>query len=55
MPLPTEVSQRAPSRNVAQPVYFVLKGSQKRRALATSKAQQLQRELGVLPKLTSVK
>jgi hypothetical protein len=47
--------QRVPSRNIAQPVYFILRGAEKRRAMATSKAKNLQRELGVIPKLTSVK
>lgn len=47
--------QRVPSKNIAQPVYFILRGAEKRRAMATQKARQLQRELGVIPKLTSVK
>lgn len=47
--------QRVPSRNIAQPVYFILRGAERRRAMATSKAKELQRELGVLPRLTSVK
>lgn len=46
---------RVPSRNITQPVYFVLRGSQKRREMATAKAKHLQRELGVIPKLTCVK
>lgn len=53
---PTQREQhRIPSRNIAQPVYFILKGAEKRRALATTKAKNLQRELGVIPRLTSVK
>ena len=56
-PLSTQGSPttRMPSRNIAQPVYFVLRGSQKRRDMAQNKAQQLQRELGVAPRLTCVK
>jgi hypothetical protein len=46
---------RVPSRNISQPVYFILKGAEKRRLMATTKAQTLQKELGVLPRLTSVK
>ncbi len=53
-PTPREL-QRVPSRNIAQPVYFILRGAEKRRAMATSKAKNLQRELGVIPRLTSVK
>jgi hypothetical protein len=53
---PKDLSQeRMPSRNIAQPVYFILKGAEKRRTMATRKAKHLQRELGVIPKLTSVK
>jgi hypothetical protein len=51
----TRTSERAPSRNIAPSVYFILRGAEKRRAMAMSKAQNLQRELGVIPKLTSVK
>lgn len=47
--------QRMPSRNVSQPIYFILRGAEKRRAIATYNAQRLQRDLGVIPRLTSVK
>ena len=46
---------RTPSKNIAQSVHFVLQGAEKRRALATYKAKTLQRELGILPRLASVK
>lgn len=46
---------RVPGRNIGQPVYFVLRGAEKRRAMATNRAQQLQRDLGVIPRLKSVK
>lgn len=51
----TETTARVPSRNICQPVYFVLKGAEKRRSMAMAKARELQRELGVIPRLTSVK
>ena len=47
--------QRTPERNVSTAVQFVVKGSQKRRQLAYQKAKMLQRELGVIPTLVSVK
>ncbi|MCA9789125.1 MAG: hypothetical protein KC476_11365 [Cyanobacteria bacterium HKST-UBA06] len=47
--------QRTPCRNINAPVYFVIRGAQKRRAMAVQKAQSLQKELGVIPKLTCVK
>lgn len=55
MPPDNRSEQRMPSRNIAQPVYFILRGAEKRRAIATGKAKHLQRELGVIPRLTSVK
>lgn len=55
MPPTNREQQRVPSRNIAQPVYFILRGAEKRRSMAQNKAKSLQRELGVLPKLTSVK
>lgn len=48
-------TQRMPSRNIAQPVYFILRGAEKRRTMATGKAQDLQRQFGVIPRLKSVK
>ncbi len=48
-------TQRAPNRNIGNPVYFVLKGAERRRQMATSKAVSIQRELGVIPKITSLK
>lgn len=55
MPPTTRQDCRMPGRNIGPPVYFILRGAEKRRALALQKAQSLQRELGVLPRLTSVK
>ncbi len=55
MPPTTRQEQRVPCRNISQPIYFILKGAEKRRAMATHKAKNLQRELGVIPKLTSIK
>jgi hypothetical protein len=48
-------TRRVPERNVSTAVQFVVKGSQKRRQMAYQKAKMLQRELGVIPKLVSVK
>ncbi|MBY0450880.1 MAG: hypothetical protein K2X01_09685 [Cyanobacteria bacterium] len=47
--------QRVANRNTAFAVHFVVKGAEKRRNLAYGKAKTLQRELGVIPKLVSVK
>ncbi len=47
--------ERTPSKNIAEPVYFILKGAQKRRLMATQKAQSFQRDFGVIPRLKSVK
>ncbi len=47
--------QRIPGKNIAPSVAFILRGSERRRNMAMSKARQLQQELGVLPRLTSVK
>ncbi len=55
MPPVSRTTERVPSRNIAPAVYFILKGAEKRRALAMNKAQSLQRELGVIPRLKSVK
>jgi hypothetical protein len=46
---------RLPSRNTAFSVHFVIRGAEKRRGMAYSKAKSLQRELGVIPRLTCVK
>jgi hypothetical protein len=48
-------STRKPARNTAFAVHFVIKGAEKRRSLAYAKAKMLQRELGVIPRLTCVK
>lgn len=50
-----EKSQRTPARNTAFAVHFVIRGAEKRRNLAYTKAKMLQRELGVIPRLTCVK
>ena len=55
MPPSEQQTERVPSRNISQPIYFILKGAEKRRNFAIQKAQHLQRELGVLPRLQSVK
>lgn len=49
------IEQRLPARNTAFPVHFVIRGAEKRRSLAYAKAKMLQRELGVIPRLTCVK
>lgn len=54
-PVQRQPEHRVPSRNIAQSVYFILRGAERRRSMATSKAQKLQRELGVIPRITSVK
>lgn len=46
---------RVANRNTAYAVHFVIKGADKRRHLAYTKAKMLQRELGVIPRLVSVK
>lgn len=48
-------SQRQPAQNTVIAVHFVIKGAEKRRALAQTRAKALQRELGVIPKLVCVK
>lgn len=55
MTAPVKTPQRMPAKNITSPVYFVLRGAQKRRQMASQKAQMLQRELGVIPRLTCVK
>ncbi|MBX2860795.1 MAG: hypothetical protein KTR14_06145 [Vampirovibrio sp.] len=47
--------QQTPNRNTAFAIHFIIKGAEKRRSMAYSKAKVLQRELGVIPKLVSVK
>lgn len=42
-------SQRQPARNTVFAIHFVIKGAEKRRALAQTRARALQRELGVIP------
>lgn len=46
---------RVASQNIASSVQFVLRGAQKRRSLAYGKARNLQRELGVIPRLVGIK
>ena len=46
---------RTPARNISFAVHFIIKGAEKRRMAAYAKAQILQRELGVIPKMRSVK
>lgn len=46
---------RQPARNTAYSIHFILKGAEKRRHIAYKKAKTLQRELGVVPNLVSVK
>ena len=46
---------RKPAQNTAFSVHFVIKGAEKRRHLAYAKAKMLQSELGVIPRLVSVK
>ncbi|MBK8190073.1 MAG: hypothetical protein IPK79_06440 [Vampirovibrionales bacterium] len=48
-------SQRQPARNTVFAIHFVIKGAEKRRALAQTRARALQRELGVIPRLVCVK
>lgn len=47
--------QRQPARNTASSIHFIIRGAEKRRQLAYSKAKMLQTELGVIPHLVSVK
>jgi hypothetical protein len=51
----SQSTDRTPARNTNFAVQFVLRGAEKRRDLAYSKAKTLQRELGVIPKLVSIK
>jgi hypothetical protein len=46
---------RTPARNTTSAVQFIQRGADKRRAIAYGKARELQRELGVIPRLTSIK
>lgn len=48
-------AERQPARNTAFSIHFIIRGAEKRRNLAYSKAKMLQRELGVIPRLTCVK
>jgi hypothetical protein len=48
-------SQRVAARNTCLAIHFVIRGAEKRRHLAYDKAKTLQRELGVIPRLTCVK
>lgn len=47
--------ERLPARNTAFSIHFVIRGAEKRRGLAYSKAKTLQRELGVIPRLICIK
>ncbi len=47
--------QRTACKNTSFSIHFVIKGAEKRRQLAYSRAKALQRELGVIPTLTCVK
>ena len=46
--------QRQASSRESTTVVFIKKGCEKRRTLAVQRAQVLQRELGVIPKLRAV-
>ena len=46
---------REPGRNTTFSVHFVIRGAEKRRAIAMNRAQKLQQELGVTPRLVCVK
>lgn len=48
-------SSRVAARNTCLAIHFVIRGAEKRRHLAYDKAKTLQRELGVIPRLTCVK
>ncbi len=48
-------ARRTPAQNTSFSVHFVIKGAEKRRSMAYAKAKTLQRELGVIPHLVSVK
>lgn len=47
--------KRKPAQNTSFSVHFVIKGAEKRRHMAYAKAKMLQSELGVIPRLVSVK
>jgi hypothetical protein len=46
---------RKPASNTGHAVGFVINGGRRRRDLATTRAQKLQRDLGVIPRLETVK
>ncbi len=48
-------SPRVAGRNTCLAIHFVIRGAEKRRHLAYDKAKTLQRELGVIPRLTCIK
>ena len=50
-----KIENRTANRNTSFAVQFILKGAEKRRSLAYAKAKTLQRDLGVIPRLSSVK
>ena len=52
---PESTSRRVAARNTCLAIHFVIRGAEKRRHLAYDKAKTLQRELGVIPRLTCVK
>ncbi|MDX2084981.1 MAG: hypothetical protein SFZ03_06300 [Candidatus Melainabacteria bacterium] len=50
-----DTPSRQPAKNTSYAFQFVVRGAEKRRLLAYDKAKVLQRELGVIPTLVSVK
>jgi hypothetical protein len=47
--------RKIPISNLSNAVEFLLKGAKKRRSLAMAKAKMIQGELGVIPRLISIK
>ncbi len=50
-----EKLERQMRKNTSFSIHFIIKGAEKRRDLAYTRAKALQRELGVIPTLVCVK
>jgi len=50
-----EENNKIPAVTTSDAVSFLLRGAQKRRSLALAKAKMIQSELGVIPRLVTIK
>jgi hypothetical protein len=50
-----EENKRIPAITTSESVSFLLRGAQKRRSMALARAKMIQCELGVVPRLITVK